>query len=463
MNAPQTVAPAPDSEMVQYASRMAGLEDLPIGRAEIELSAPATDLVLADDLRAATKIMALVRLHSYPVGVTLLDGDLGLSWEAHAPAVWAALGGEVNRHLAADGYPAVESLAELAVTTDAPTLPGCLHRRESVLATAPFATVAVATRNRPDSLRGCLEALQQLSYPSYEIVVVDNDPTTDETANMVKEIFGPRVRYIRENRRGVASAHNCALEAARGEIIAFVDDDVVVDTHWLTGIAEGFAAGDDVGCVTGLILPAELVTPAQLLLEKHGGFDKGFEQRVFDTGRNRPQDKLFPFTAGRLGSGANMAFHTAKLRRLGGFDAALGIGTFARGGDDLAGFFQVVVAGHQLVYQPGAVAWHRHHREMSALQNQSYGYGMGLGAFLASSLWRNPRMLAQVLRRLPSGFTYAFSDSSTRNEGRYDGWPPELARLERRGLLLGPGAYAVSRWRSRRWPASDKAVDARQG
>lgn len=143
-----------------------------------------------------------------------------------------------------------------------------------------------------------------------------------------------------------------------------------------------------------------------------------------------------------------MAFDTEVLRRLGGFDPAIGIGTFARGGDDLAAFFRVVL-GHRVVYQPGAIVWHRHHREMAALRNQAFGYGVGLGAFLTSVLVREPRMWPLLLRRLPTAVVYAFSASSARNRGRYDGWPSALARLEKRGLLSGPVAYAVSRWRTR--------------
>ncbi|KAF0960132.1 hypothetical protein MLGJGCBP_06796 [Rhodococcus sp. T7] len=393
------------------------------------------------------KIIALVRVHTHPVGVVVLDGTRGLSWQTHAPDVWKMLGERVNAHLADDGLPTVLHPDAL---TDPPPSAHCRRNRENVLAQAPLITVVIATRDRPKSLYTCLVALLRVQYPQFEIVVVDNDPSTEETSTLVANMDNSKVRYVRENRRGLSSAHNCGLEAARGEIVAFVDDDVVVDRHWLTAIAEGFAAAGDVGCVTGLILPAQLETPAQLLLEQHGGFDKGFKMRIFDTDLNRPSDPLFPFNAGKFGSGANMAFDSAVLRRLGGFDPAIGVGTFARGGDDLAGFFRVVVARHQLVYQPSAAVWHRHHRDMVALRNQAYGYGVGLGAFLTSALIHEPRMLGALIRRLPHGITYTFRASSERNRGRYDGLPDELAGLEKRGVLIGPAAYAISRWRSGR-------------
>src|SRR6185312_6444167 len=110
----------------------------------------------------------------------------------------------------------------------------------------------------------------------------------------------------------------------------------------------------------GRIVPYELVTRAHAWMEGYAGYDKGTSRRVFDLGEHRPEDPLFPFTAGSLGSGANMAFDTSVLRAMGGFDPALGAGTRARGGDDLAAFFEVLQRGHRLVYEPAALVRHRH-------------------------------------------------------------------------------------------------------
>ncbi|GAB2515574.1 glycosyltransferase family 2 protein [Nocardia heshunensis] len=420
-------------------------DDLPIARAEIELSAPAPEFVLADEQRTARKILALVRWHAAPVGVVVLDAERGRDWETRAPTVRNAVAEAVSEHLRSDNP---DAAAEIG--------PACVRRRRRMLAHAPAITVVVATRGRPESLRRCLEALLRLDYPRYEIVVVDNDPPDDATATMIAERFGDRVRYVREDVRGLAAAHNHGLAIADGRIVAFTDDDVIVDRLWLAGIAEGFDATPDVGCVTGLILPAELETPAQLLLEQHGGFDKGFTARIFDMDGHRPEDPLFPFTAGRFGSGANMAFDTAVLRGLGGFDPAIGIGTRARGGDDLAAFFRVVVGGHRLVYQPSALVWHHHHREMAALRNQVYGYGVGLGAYLTSALVHDPKMVGAFVRRLPRGVAYALAATSARREGDDTtgdsawGLPAELAGLGRRGVLSGPAAYVISRWQTSR-------------
>jgi GT2 family glycosyltransferase len=350
----------------------------------------------------------------------------------------------INAHLVADGLPAAADADSLCVTT--PLVPECARRRAAVLASAPRITVIVATRERPNELRACLDSLLQMDYPAYEIVVVDNDPISDDTARLIEEDFAGRVSYLRENRRGLAWAHNRGLKEVKTDIVAFTDDDVVVDRHWLSAIAEGFGAAAEVGCVTGLILPEQLDTPAQLLLHQHGAYDtKGFAQQVFDTGDNRPDDPLFPITAGKLGSGANMAFATQLLRRHGGFDPALGIGTKTCGGDDLAALVRVVLR-HRLVYQPAAIIWHRHHREMAALRKQAFSFGVGTGAFLTSVMLHEPRMWAPLLRCVPAGIAAVVNSPSPRHRSRYGGLPGTLERLEKWSMLYGPIRYAQSRW-----------------
>jgi hypothetical protein len=119
---------------------------------------------------------------------------------------------------------------------------------------------------------------------------------------------------------------------------------------------EGFAGAADVGCVTGPILPAKLTTHAQLVLERRGSRDDGFEQRTDDTDLNRPGEPLFAFAAGRYGAATNLAVDTALLRRLGGIDHTTETGTFTRGGRDLSGFSRIILE-HRLVYQPAAIVW----------------------------------------------------------------------------------------------------------
>jgi GT2 family glycosyltransferase len=318
------------------------------------------------------------------------------------------------------------------------------------LAQAPAVTVIVATRDRTESLARCLDSVFATNYPHLEIVVVDNAPTSASTAILIGSVYADRgVQYAREDRRGLAAAHNRGVQVASGAILAFTDDDVVVDRYWLAAIAEAFARCDGVGAVTGLIQPAELRTPAQLLLERHGAFAKGFEPKVFDLQTHRPSDRRFPLAAGQCGSGANMAFDANCLRRLGGFNPALGTGTVAKGGDDLAAFFDVVTAGYRLVYQPAAVVRHWHRDSEEALAGQAYGYGVGLGAYLTDACTRRPVLATRTALGAVGALIGSSRPGAELHRRRYAGWAPELARLGRRGAMVGPLAYAASRWRAR--------------
>jgi GT2 family glycosyltransferase len=388
------------------------------------------------------EVLVLARRHGRPIGMFTAS----LRHSAHPGEELAAIAlRELSEAIAAhdaDDYAAGPD-PEACGTASAP----CALRRRRSLAKPPSVSVVVATRERPEQLSRCLETLLRQDYPDFEIIVVDNAPATDDTARLIEGRFPGRVAYVREPVRGLAAAHNRALELAVGELIAFTDDDVFVDRQWLSAIAEAFADNPNAGCVTGLILPARLETAAQAMLERRGGFGKGFrrvEHSLFAPGRH----PLFPFTAGRLGSGANMAFSARALRALGGFDPATGTGTAARGGDDLLAFFRVAAAGHSVVYQPDALVWHVHRSDRAALAKQAFGYGVGLGAFLTAALVHEPRMLLPLMRRLPRGIAYAARNSRP-DSAASGAWPAALARRERWGLVLGPLAYALSRHRSR--------------
>jgi GT2 family glycosyltransferase len=310
-------------------------------------------------------------------------------------------------------------------------------------------TVVVATRNRTESLLRTLSSLAELDYLPFDVVVVDSAPSTSDTACALRagSTWPFPLDYVTTSTPGLALAHNTALTRVTGEVVAFTDDDVQVDRHWLAAIGEAFA-DPAVGCVTGLILPAELQTPAQLWLEQSGGFCRGYERRRFSL-QQPPGDPTFPFTAGRFGSGANMAFRTGWLRAVGGFDQATGAGSPARGGDDLHAFLRVVLDGAELVYEPAALIRHWHRREYEGLRRQAFGYGVGLGAYLSASVWQQPSLLGPMVRRAGPALRHLLGAASAKNRDKEQDYPAELTWLERAGLLAGPFAYAASRWQYR--------------
>ena len=425
---------------------------------ELELSQPLPTItaINPDTGYRYQRGLALVRLHEQPVGVAELTlATPTLEPASVAQAIWGALREPIIAQCQAEGLPAPSGLP--AAGLPALITPRTVQARQTLLKNAPFVSVVVATHNRVDSLPTALDSLLAQHYPHFEIIVVDNAPKDNATAELIQRRYatvpaGRQVRYVREDRPGLAMAHNSGLRAVRASIVAFTDDDVRADPHWLAELVRGFAAGDKVGCVTGMIFPAELETAAQGWIEQFG-FSKGFTQRLYDRDTHRPANPLHPYTAGVFGSGANMAFRTETLRTMGGFDPALGAGSKAMGGDDLEAFFQVIMNGYQLVYQPSAIVHHWHRRDYAGLCRQAYGYGVGLTAYLMKTLWERPSRLLDFVVRVPYGLYFTFSKASPKHQKKATSYPRELTRLEYKGMLYGPLAYLRSRWHTRHWPA----------
>ena len=235
----------------------------------------------------------------------------------------------------------------------------------------PAATVAVCTRDRPDDLRRCLDALARLPDDGQEVVVVDNCPRTDATLHLVRA--HPRVRYVREPRPGLDVARNRALAEASHPIVAFTDDDAAPDPGWLRGLLRSFDH-PLIAATTGLTLPLELETEAQELFEEHCSFARGFARRRFDGTTTDPS------IAGRIGGGVNMAVRRSAVAEVGGFDEALDAGTVTRSGGDHEMFSRLLRGGFYVVYEPDALCWHRHRRTHAELRATFYGYGVGVYA-----------------------------------------------------------------------------------
>ena len=248
----------------------------------------------------------------------------------------------------------------------------------------PSLTVAICTKDRPENVSRLLQSLLPLqanSLPQFEILVVDNAPSDDRTKDIVTAI--PSICYTRELKAGLDFARNHALHAATGELLAFLDDDVTVDRQWLNGLKEAWAENPDAAAFTGLVLPYELETEAQILFEQRGGFRRGFEKIRY--GQTMPNNPSYPCGAGIFGAGCNMAFRRSALLELGGFDEALDTGKPLPGGGDLDIFYRVVRAGYPLVYEPRYLIYHQHRRELKQLQHQYWTWGLGLMAFVGKS------------------------------------------------------------------------------
>lgn len=369
--------------------------------------------------------------------------------------------------------------ADLAPHLRALTLDGHTACRLTLLESPPRISVIVCTMfERGEEFRRCLDSLAALDYPDFEVLVVDNRHREDgRSVDWVERI--PRVRLLRERRPGVAAAKNRGLNAAAGAIVAFTDDDVVVDPGWLTAFARRFAEHPQEVGVGGLTLPKELETEAQIRLEEYYGSmgprimepvshrlerprGRGLFRKAIVSERNDEGEVLNTFSLyspTRFGGGVNMAFRTETLRTEGGFDVLLGPGTPTHGGEDIVLWMRLAWRGYSLGFEPAALAFHVHRRNDQQLQGQISDNGVGFAATMVAIVSDDPRHLGalvaaapEVLSALGRSFWKKLQTKTPRQtEFVATSSISDLARVELRGMLKGPAAYLRSRRRARQW------------
>lgn len=386
---------------------------------ELELAAPIAALTAPSraDGTQYRRARLLVRTCGTPLGVVeleLVDGT------ATAETVQAALAEQLG-----------------------PLPPAAPNSPESSAADERLVSVVICTRDHPGPLARAIAAVLASSHTDLELIVVDNAPSDEATRTLVEALEDARVRYILEPAAGLSRARNRGLVEARGEIIAFTDDDCEPDAGWIDGLLTGFARGEKVGLVTGLIPMASLENEHQQYFDDRVQWSANYAPHLFDLAGNRPEHPFFPYAAGMFGTGANFALTAETARAVGPFDTALGAGAPTRGGEDLDYFVRTLFCGgRQIAYEPSAIVWHHHRADADSLAQQMYGYGSGFTAY-AFKTALTPRHFLRI-SRLTASFLWRRIVLRERTYG-VDTGHGELRRLQRRGLLAGPWLYLRAR------------------
>ena len=214
----------------------------------------------------------------------------------------------------------------------------------------PRISVVVATYNGSRTIADCLDGCTRLKYPDYEVIVV-NDGSTDATADIARKFD---VRLINTPNNGLSRARNRGLDAATGEIIAYIDDDARPDEHWLRFIAHALATSDHVGIGGPNIVPVDDPPLAQCVANSPGG----------------PTHVLITDQLAEHIPGCNMAFRVDRLREVGGFDEQ-----FRIAGDDVDVCWKLQARGWTLGFHPAAVVYHHRRTTLKAYWRQQLNYG----------------------------------------------------------------------------------------
>lgn len=261
-------------------------------------------------------------------------------------------------------------------------------------------SVIICSHDRPNPLARCLSSLAAMARPADEIIVVDNAPTTPATQHLCATRF-PRVRYLKEPRKGLDIARNGGIEAALGDIVALTDDDVLVDPHWLQWLERAFA-DPAIMAVTGLILPSELDTPAQWQFEQYWSLNRGYVPATFGDAFFQ---RFLPYgvPTWSLGAGANMAFRKTIFAEVGTFDERLDAGAAGCCGDSEI-LYRLLADGFCCRYEPRAVVHHTHRRNDGDYRRQIAAYMRGHATALLIQFeryrhWGNIHRLFTILPR----------------------------------------------------------------
>ncbi|MBV8980199.1 MAG: glycosyltransferase [Acidimicrobiia bacterium] len=181
----------------------------------------------------------------------------------------------------------------------------------------PAVTVVLPTFRRPDALARALSSLASQDDPGveWELLVVDNDASED--AGPVVQALAPTipasVTLLREAKRGAAYARNTGIEAAKGDVVAFVDDDVTVSSTWLGALTKPILEGRSEGAGGPVVLDPAVTLPHWVSRDWRGCLS---EYSRGDVEKELPEGD-FVLTA-------SAAFRSDLLRETGGFDPVLG-------------------------------------------------------------------------------------------------------------------------------------------
>lgn len=411
----------------------------PIEVVEVDLSLPSSIDDLGSRLTTSTAAEAqvLIRLCGEPLACVIVATQTLVRDPGHVLTVAAEeLAAASQRH----GHPLLEA-------------DPCRWRRDldEVANHARPISIVICTHGRPERLSATLDSISRLTYPDFEVVLVDNAPQNDRNAQIAASFIDRmNIHYVVEPVQGLARARNTGLHAAAHTVVAFTDDDVLVDPGWLLAVERAFRMRPDVGVVSGPVLAAEIKTPAQALFEHQGGHSKGrgFRRKVlgYSAGEQHPMLPLPPFAVG-----VNMALDRDAVVCAGAFDEGLGAGTEAQAGEDTAVITEMMLRGWKVVYEPAAVMWHFHRETMDELRRQRFNYGVGLGAYYASLLRKHPARIAALVRLSPAAIRAVYRPRRL-GEGSPDTDTSVSSVIERRALMAGLSAYARSRRAARRRP-----------
>ncbi|HEY2342346.1 MAG TPA: glycosyltransferase, partial [Chthoniobacteraceae bacterium] len=242
--------------------------------------------------------------------------------------------------------------------------PGSITERVK-LERYPKVSVIVCSYNGGKTLKDCLESLDKVNYPEFEVILVD-DGSNDGSQEIVKAFETARAEDLRGGRRlpdfvnivqknmGLSYARNAGAYAAKGEVFAYTDSDCMADPDWLYYMVGTLLSGEYVGVGGPNISPPAVNWIQAAVAAAPGG----------------PSHVLLTDVVAEHIPGCNMAFYRSAFESVGGFD-----GEYRKAGDDVDFCWRLQTNGGVIAFSPSAIVWHYRRFTLKAFRKQQEGYG----------------------------------------------------------------------------------------
>ncbi|MHB9154660.1 MAG: glycosyltransferase [Endomicrobiales bacterium] len=227
----------------------------------------------------------------------------------------------------------------------------------------PLVSVVIPVKNGQDTIEKCIRSLFALNYPRFEVIVID-DGSTDRTAAIVKSLSSGdaarRLRLLEGDSAGPSRARNRGIAEAKGDFVAFTDDDCLVDREWLNELLKGFRG--DTAAVGG----------TQKSPEDESAFGKAVHDFMMTVGF------LTDYMKDPSGAGIREVDHNPTCNAMYRREVFAKTGGFMEDlwpGEDVELDYRVTRAGYRIVFAPKAVVYHYRPENLRQFRRMMFNYG----------------------------------------------------------------------------------------
>jgi len=294
----------------------------------------------------------------------------------------------------------------------------------------PEVSVLLCTRNRGDKIINAVDSILENSNKNYELIIVDQS-SDDKTKTAIETYSDPRIRYIRSDTVGLSRSRNIAIRESLSEIVAFTDDDCIVDKEWLASIIMEFQSDSSLMGVYGRVLPYGKGTPGMVC---HCLIDS-IEKRTVEI-------PIIPYSV--LGHGNNMSYKKDVFRKVGLYIESLGAGTWMRAGEDTDLIYRALRKGMKFRYSPIPLVYHDNWMSKEKAADLMLGYMLSAAAVFTKYSLKMDKIAFKHLLERCKDILYKIG-SHLINFNKDGGLVPSVKRLWWFiiGLIIGVKYYFV--------------------